>query len=108
MERRRCQHPRTTLCQHVDRSLCEAIPGEKYGWFVCYQCDDCGQITRKEVTAEDLERTDLPWLDEDMYAHATDEERRGQADLRGLLFFEKAANSGDIFRKKVNGHGKIP
>lgn len=79
----RCTHERVTLCQHIDA---------EYGWFVAYQCNDCGQMTRREVTADDLEGADtLPWLDEDMYNKATIERAPGETLGRALAFFGKAA-----------------
>lgn len=79
----RCTHNRVTLCQHIDA---------EYGWFVAYQCDDCGQLTRREVTANDLDGADsLPWLDVDMYNHATTERAPGETLGRALTFFGKAA-----------------
>jgi hypothetical protein len=77
----RCKHVCTTLVQHED---------EEYGWFMCWQCDECGQITRGEVTAEDLAKTDVPWLDVDMYEHVTTERMEGEKQGRALAFIGKA------------------
>lgn len=79
----RCTHNRVTLCQHIDA---------EFGWFVAYQCDSCGQLTRREVTASDLDGAELlPWLDEDMYDKATTERAPGETLVRALAFFGKAA-----------------
>lgn len=79
----RCTHPATTLVQHID---------EEYGWFACYQCDRCGQITRQDVSADDLDRAnDAPWLDVAMYEQATREQHPGEKVGRALAFFGKAA-----------------
>lgn len=79
----RCTHNHVTLCQHIDA---------EFGWFVTYQCNDCGNITRREVTADDLDGADtLPWLDEDMYDKATTERAPGETLGRALAFFGKAA-----------------
>jgi hypothetical protein len=79
----RCTHNTVTLVQHID---------PEYGWFVAYQCDDCGQLTRREVTAEQLDVADkLPWLDLDMYEHVTTERVKGEKDMRALAFMGKAA-----------------
>lgn len=78
----RCDHIDSTLVQHID---------DEYGWFACYQCDHCGTITRREVTAEDLARAnDAPWLDVAMYEQATTERLPGQATINTLVFFGKA------------------
>lgn len=80
--KRRCRHSSSTLVQHID---------DEYGWFACYQCDDCGQITRKEVTADDLDTAnDAPWLDVDMYNHVTTERLEGETVGRALAFLGKA------------------
>lgn len=80
--RRRCQHTDTTLVQHID---------EEFGWFACYQCDRCGQITRQDVTADDLDHAnDAPWLDVVMYEQATTERLPGEKSGRALAFFNKA------------------
>ena len=81
--RRRCDHPRTTLVQHID---------EEFGWFACYQCDRCGQITRQDVTADDLDAAnDAPWLDIGMYEQATTERVPEDLTQRAMAFFSKAA-----------------
>ena len=81
--KRRCTHPATTLVQHID---------EEYGWFACYQCDRCGQITRQDVSADDLDTAnDAPWLDVAMYEQATTERLPGEKAGRALAFFGKAA-----------------
>lgn len=80
----RCEHEQVTLVQHID---------PEYGWFAAYQCDECGQMTRREVTADQLlngEANDLPWLDVDMYEHATKERGSSEATLRALAFIGKA------------------
>lgn len=77
----RCKHPNTTLVQHHD---------EEFGWFMCYQCDSCGQITQQEVTADDLDNLDVPWLDLDMYEHVTTERMPYEKEARALMFMGKA------------------
>jgi len=79
----RCTHNAVTLVQHDD---------SEYGWFACYQCDDCGQITRREVTADDLDgANNAPWLDVAMYEQVTTERLPGQTLGKTLMFFGKAA-----------------
>lgn len=79
----RCTHNVVTLVQHDD---------PEFGWFACYQCDDCGQLTRREVTADDLDRaSNAPWLDVAMYEQATTERLPGQTLGKALAFFGKAA-----------------
>lgn len=81
--KRRCNHTNTTLVQHID---------EEYGWFACYQCDRCGQITRQDVSADDLDTAnDAPLLDVAMYEQATMERLPGESTQRALAFFGKAA-----------------
>jgi hypothetical protein len=80
--RRRCKHANATLVQHIDWGV---------GWFMCYQCDDCGQILQREVTAEQLEtKEDVPWLDETLYEQATTEREPGEKVGRAMAFFGKA------------------
>lgn len=77
-----CPHSQMTLVQHIDPD---------YGWFACYQCDRCGQITRREVTADDLDRAnDAPWLDVAMYEQVTTERLPGETLTKTLAFFGKA------------------
>jgi len=79
----RCAHKDVTLVQHID---------EEFGWFACYQCDRCGQITRQDVTTEDLARAnDAPWLDVAMYEQVTMEKLSSQTLGRTLAFLGKAA-----------------
>lgn len=60
--RKRCAHPHSTLCQHIDPGL---------GWFVAYQCDDCGMVTQREVRADDLMAGhDLPFVDAGLWEQA--------------------------------------
>lgn len=81
--KRHCDHADATLVQHID---------DEYGWFACYQCDHCGQITRRNVTADDLDiANNAPWLDVDMYGHATKERVQGETLGRALAFIGKAA-----------------
>lgn len=78
----RCGHEQSTLVQHID---------PEYGWFACYQCDGCGTITRREVTADDLDiANDAPWLDVALYEEVTTERLPGQATINTLAFFGKA------------------
>lgn len=80
----RCEHPSATLVQHID---------DEFGWYACYQCDHCGQITRREVTADDLDKAnDAPWLDVAQYELATTERAPGEALGRAFAFFGKATN----------------
>lgn len=79
----RCTHNEVTLVQHID---------EEYGWFACFQCDRCGQITRREVTADDLDTAnDAPWLDVALYEQVTAERVPGEALSKAYAFFGKAA-----------------
>lgn len=79
----RCTHNETTLVQHVDPD---------YGWFACYQCDRCGQITRKPVTADDLDTAnEAPWLDVALYEQVTQERLPGETVAKAFAFFGKAA-----------------
>lgn len=81
----RCTHNEVTLVQHDD---------PEYGWFACYQCDRCGQITQREVTADDLDKaSDTPWLDIAMYeqnAEVSMERLLGNNLGKTLAFFGKA------------------
>jgi hypothetical protein len=78
----RCTHNIVTLVQHEH---------EEFGWFACYQCDSCGQITRREVTADDLDNANnAPWLDVAMYEQATTERLPGETLGKALAFFGKA------------------
>ena len=80
---KRCEHSDTTLVQHID---------EEYGWFACYQCDRCGQITQQDVTVDDLAiANNAPWLDVPMYEQVNTEHMPGETQLRALAFFGKAA-----------------
>lgn len=79
----RCTHNETTLVQHLH---------PEFGWFACYQCDRCGQITRREVTPDDLdEANDVPWLDVAMYEQVTNERLTVETLKKTLAFFGKAA-----------------
>jgi hypothetical protein len=78
----RCTHNETTLVQHDD---------PEFGWFACYQCERCGAITRREVTADDLDvANNAPWLDVAMYEQATTERGQGETLAKALVFFGKA------------------
>src|SRR4051812_12823468 len=80
---KRCGHAKTTLVQH------EHV---EFGWFACYQCDQCGQITRREVTADDLDlANNAPWLDVAMYLQATTERLSSKTLTNTMSFFAKAA-----------------
>jgi len=79
----RCAHNESTLVQHVD---------PEYGWFACYQCDLCGAITRREVTANDLDAAvNAPLLDVAMYEQRTTERLPNETLIKTLTFFGKAA-----------------
>lgn len=84
--KRRCEHNDTTLVQHID---------EEFGWFACFQCDRCGQITRQDVTADDLDgANDAPWLDVAMYEQVVAlaaNRLLGDTNIKTLMFFGKAA-----------------
>lgn len=78
----RCTHNEVTLVQHDD---------PEYGWFACFQCDRCGQITRREVTADDLDTAnDAPWLDVAIYEQVTTERMPGESLGKAAMFFNKA------------------
>lgn len=82
----KCPHTRTTLVQAhdlIDYHL-EEEPEEKpiKVWFVAHQCDHCGLITDKPVTAGEVERVgSLPWLDEPSYQDAIEALYRPQATI---------------------------
>lgn len=79
----RCTHNQVTLVQHTH---------PEFGWFACWQCDRCGQITRREVTVDDLDRAnDAPWLDVAMYEQVTTERLSQETLIRTMAFFGKAA-----------------
>ncbi len=79
----RCLHPNTTLVQHQHK---------EFGWFACYQCDECGAITRQTVTPDDLDAAvNAPFLDVAMYMDRTKEEAPEEATMRALAFLGKAA-----------------
>ena len=78
----RCTHNETTLVQHIH---------EEFGWFACYQCDRCGQITRKPVTADDLDAaSNAPWLDVAMYEQVTQVRLTEETISKAMAFFGKA------------------
>jgi hypothetical protein len=77
---RRCQHKHATMVQQI---------GE-LGWFVTWQCDDCGMPDAdRPVTADDLARgAELPWFDREACLRGIERlERRRQTTL---AFFGKA------------------
>lgn len=80
-----CPHTTTTLVQHDD---------PEYGWFACFQCDRCGQITQQEVTADDVDRaSNAPWLDVAMYEQINSvlaNRLAGSTTQKTLAFFGKA------------------
>ncbi len=77
---RRCQHKHATMVQQ-DGEL---------GWFVTWQCDDCGMPDRdRPVTTDDLAHGhDLPWFDREACLRGI--ERLEQAKGRTAMFFGKA------------------
>lgn len=86
-----CPHPSTTLVQAAttidfDESL------EPFDvWFASHQCDLCGVITQKPVSAEEVDQaSNAPWLDEDAYLSATEERLEGQSQWLALMFMAKA------------------
>lgn len=82
-------HP-WTQCEHGNATLVQHIHAE-FGWFACHQCDDCGAITQRTVTADDLDMAiNAPLLDVTMYMQATKERLPGQATINTLAFFGKA------------------
>lgn len=73
----RCSHRHVTLCQHTD---------PEFGWFVAYQCDDCGIVTQDYVSAEQLEGAgDLPFIDLALWEQAVS--AIGGDTLMGALHF---------------------
>lgn len=69
----RCRHNHATMVQ---------IDHKELGWFVTWQCDDCGiPLNDRPVSAEDIERGDqLPWFDRNLYLrHLGQLERRAAA-----------------------------
>ncbi len=75
----RCKHEHQTLCQHTDPD---------FGWFVAWQCDDCGMVTQREVTADQLETADLPYVDAALWEQAIDNTNRDRL-MPTLSFFAK-------------------
>ena len=77
---RRCQHKHATMVQQN---------GEQ-GWYVTWQCDDCGMPDRdRPVTTDDVMRGhDLPWFDRDACLHGI--ERLEQQGVNTAVFFGKA------------------
>lgn len=64
MARTHCAHREATLVQHDD---------PEYGWFACYQCDECGTITQHDVTADEIDAaSNAPWLDVSIYEKAVE------------------------------------
>jgi hypothetical protein len=82
--RRKCAHAQQTLCQYDD---------DLRGHIVAYQCDACGMVTRRDVSADDLERPNLPWLDNNLWcaAIAAGTDRiRGVSRIVALTFIARA------------------
>lgn len=79
--RRRCAHTHSALCQHVDA---------EFGWFVAYQCDDCGMVTRQDVTAAQLNIADLPYIDAALWEQAIANANRSGNLTRALVFMGRA------------------
>lgn len=80
---KRCRHEQTTLVQHEDA---------EFGWFACYQCDRCGQITQNGITSDDLDRAnDAPLLDIAMYEQVITERLSQETLIKTMTFFGKAA-----------------
>lgn len=96
-DKRPCAHASTTLVQSTfnlvdfdEQGQVITVIGEDL-WFACWQCDECGTITQKAVTSEDLEEAHLsPWLDEDSYQRVTVERMDEDLDYRTLQFMSKA------------------
>lgn len=78
-----CAHRNVTLVQHQHK---------EFGWFACYQCDDCGAITQKDVAADDLDQAiNAPLLDVAMYMDHTKEMLVSETQMRALEFLQAGA-----------------
>ena len=62
--RRLCHHRHATMVQAINADF-----GPADGWYVTWQCDDCGMsIMDKPVTLADVDTgADLPWWDEQLF-----------------------------------------
>lgn len=92
-QKRACPHKNQHLVQQTfrmatfddDGNLIDVASEEQ--WFAAWQCTDCGNVTQKPVTADDLEEArHAPWLDKIEYARATQERLEEQADWVALQF----------------------
>ena len=77
---RRCKHKHATMVQR-DGAM---------GWFVTWQCDDCGApLNDRPVTADDLDHgRELPHFDDNLYRQGI--ERLERANVTTLSFFDRA------------------
>lgn len=81
-DKRSCPHSSTTLVQRVH---------PEFGWSACYQCNDCGNVTLQDVTADAIdEALSAPWVDEDSYMSRTTERLEGEAEWTALSFVDHA------------------
>lgn len=63
--RKRCSHAEATLCRHTD--FCEEIGAYT---FVAWQCDRCGSVIRRDVSADEMETPNLPPVDVELWGEA--------------------------------------
>ncbi len=70
---KRCTHRHATMVQAIYREL-----GPVDGWFVTWQCDDCGStVMDRAVTYDDLQRgADLPWFDFELWGEGVEHDCR--------------------------------
>ena len=90
-KKERCSHLSTTLVQAAITIDYDETLEPMSIWFACYQCDLCGGITRKEVSADHVDAASLaPWLDEDFYMASVRIEMEGETEWKALQFMAKA------------------
>lgn len=90
-QKERCSHPSTTLVQAATTIDYDETLEPFNVWFACYQCDHCGRITQKEVSADDVEKASMaPWLDEDSYMASMQIRLEGETEWTALQFMAKA------------------
>jgi YD repeat-containing protein len=104
-----CSHEQTTLVQSVFRLFVYDDEGEVIGredkenWFAAWQCDECGAVTSKPVTPDDLDAAnDAPWLDEDSYLARMRERLDTDTGANVLQFAFLAQKS--LLKNGKNGH----
>jgi hypothetical protein len=75
-------------CQHKHATMVQA--DGKLGWFVTWQCDDCGaSLADRPVTMDDLDHgRDLPRFDADLYRRGLERLEHGRVNT--MAFFDRA------------------